>query len=288
MDTLSSTDSYLNMVLSLPGLSPLTVLSIFFLTVARLLPILVLAPFLGAKNVPMIIRMMFALALVAIFLPQNLLSVHREISYGITFVALILKELLIGAVLGFLAAAPFYFAQMAGSLIDHQRGSSALQVTDPTTQTQTGDIGILYNYVLIVMFFLMKGPFLFFDGLASSYALIPVDGLISPYFFHSQVPIWQKFFKILQLMFNLSIQLAAPALVGILVTDMFLGIANRLAPQVQIVFLGISLKSWVGIALLTAAWGLIIQVMTKEGMNWFKTINQTIFEFGHTFVLKNG
>lgn len=275
------------MVLSLPHLAPITVLSVFFLTLARILPSLVLAPFLGAKNVPMPIRMMFGVALVAIFLPQNLLKVHQEIPYGMAFIGFAIKELLIGFIIGFMAAAPFFFAQMAGSLIDHQRGSSALQVTDPTTQTQTGDLGILYNYVLIVMFFLMGGPFLFFDGLATSYQVIPVDGLLNTAIFNAQIPFWKQVFKALQLMFNLAVQLGAPALVGILVTDMFLGIANRLAPQVQIVFLGISLKSWVGIALLTAAWGLIIQVMTKEGLQWFKSLNQMIQQVGQTYLLKS-
>lgn len=85
-------------------------------------------------------------------------------------------------------------------------------------------------------------------------------------------------------MMNLSIQLAAPALIGILLTDMFLGIANRLAPQVQIVFLGISLKSWVGIALLTAAWALIIKVMGKEAIAWMKSVNQLIQQIGHYFI----
>src|SRR3989344_3951355 len=179
MDSLSATSDYLSLLLSLPNLEPITVLSIFFLTIARILPIMTLAPFLGAKNVPMTIRMMFSIALVAIFLPQNLLLAHQQIPYGMIFIGYLLKELLIGAVLGFFATVPFFIAQMAGSLIDHQRGSSALQVNDPTTQSQTGPIGILYNYLLIGLFFALDGPFLFFDGLASSYQMIPVDGFLN-------------------------------------------------------------------------------------------------------------
>ena len=73
-----------------------------------------------------------------------------------------------------------------------------------------------------------------------------------------------------------AIQLSAPALIGIFVSDMFLGIANRLAPQVQIVFLGISLKSWVGIALMTVAWTLVIKVIGKESIEWVKLIQTLI------------
>ena len=269
-------DSYIPLLLSTPGLDPTTVLSIFFLTMARLLPILAIAPFLGSQNVPMKIRVMFGVALTAIFLPQNLMNTHENIPFAMPFVGLCLKELLIGISLGFLSSVPFFVAQMSGSLIDFQRGASSLQVTDPTTKSQTGAVGILYNYVLIAMFFSLGGPFYFFSGIATSYEIIPVGSLLSPLFFDQNNPFWTLVFKCLANMFTLCIQLAAPSLIAILLMDMFLGIANRLAPQVQIVFLGIPLKSWVGLALLTAAWSLIIQVMSKEAIDWFKNLNHIL------------
>lgn len=271
METFNALDAYLMQLLSLPGLEPITILSVFFLTLARLLPVLVLTPFLGAQNVPGTIRMMFGVALTSIFLPQNLMHIHENIPPNMFFIGLFLKELLIGTVLGFLATLPFLIAQMAGSLIDFQRGASSLQVTDPTTKTQTGAIGILYNYVLIAIFFSLGGPFYFFNGIATSYEVIPVDGVLSQAFFDMNTPFWKLIFGLGQQAFNLCIQLSAPSLIGILLMDMFLGIANRMAPQVQIVFLGIPIKSWVGIALLAAAWTLIIQFMGKETIQWFKT-----------------
>lgn len=286
MDTISATDTYLSLLLSLPHLQPATVLSLFFLTLARLLPIMSLAPFLGAKNVPMTIRMMFSISLVALFLPQNLMVAHGELPFNLTYIGYLTKELLIGTILGFLASVPFFIAQMAGSLIDHQRGASALQITDPTTQTQTGSIGMLYNFVLIALFFSLNGPFLFFEGVANSYQLIPVDGLINPAFFSIKISFGKQLMGLLQHMMNLCIQLSAPALIGILLTDMFLGIANRLAPQVQIVFLGIALKSWVGIALLTAAWVLIVKVMGQESIHWTKSINTLIQQIGVNYSIK--
>jgi type III secretion protein T len=209
-----------------------------------------------------------------------------DLPFNLVYIGYLTKEILIGAILGFLAAVPFYIAQMAGSLIDHQRGSSSLQVTDPSTQSQTSSIGLLYNYVLIALFFSLNGPFLFLDGLASSYELIPVDGLISPTLFNLKTTFWNQIFHLFATVMNLAIQLSAPALIGILLTDMFLGIANRLAPQVQIVFLGISLKSWVGIALLAAAWALIIKVMGQETLSWIKSLNQMIKQIGHYYMTK--
>ncbi len=286
MDSLAATDSYLTLLLALPGLQPATAMSLFFLTLGRILPIIALAPFLGSRNIPAAIRMMFGIALVAIFLPQNLFAAKGELPFNTTFIFLLTKELIIGFVIGFFAAIPFYIAQMAGGLIDHQRGSAALQVTDPTTQTQTGPIGQLYNYMLIALFFSLGGPFIFLDGVATSYQLIPVDSLLSPTLFTWNTALAKTIINLFSTVMNLSIQLSAPALIGILLTDMFLGIANRLAPQVQIVFLGISLKSWVGIALLTAAWALIVRVMGMEAIAWIKSINQLIQLVGNYFVAK--
>jgi type III secretion protein T len=272
------------MLLSLPNLQPLTVLAIFFLTLGRLLPIVSLAPFLGSSNVKGPMRIGFGLALVAIFLPQNLLLVTHEIPFSWAFLGYFIKELTVGFGLGFLATVPFLIAQMAGSLIDFQRGAASLQVTDPTTQSQTGPIGILFNFVLIALFFFMDGPFIYLNAVADSYKLIPVDGVLSASIMNAQNPLWIQIYGLIAMMMKICTQLAAPALIGILLTDLFLGIANRLAPQVQIVFLGIALKSWVGLALMTAAWGLILQVMSQEAVGWFRALNVLIQQIGHAYV----
>ena len=260
-----------------PIIPPIDLLTMFLLTFARLVPITVFAPFLGAKVVPAPVRIMFCIALAALFFPGNLLLVKGSISSEL-FTWMMLKELLIGTVLGFLITIPFYIATISGTLIDQQRGASSLQVTDPSTQIQSSPIGILYNYLLIALFFILGGPFLFFNGVADSYTLIPVDQFISPIFFKTYNPFWTQTIELLQIVMSLAIQLAAPALIAILFTDLFLGIANRLAPQVQIVFLGMSLKSWVAFLILCASWALILQVLGKESLLWVETITKLFYQ----------
>ncbi len=267
--TSSATDTYLSMFMAMPSLSPLSLLAVFLFTFARIIPIVVIAPFFGQKNVPNPVRVMLSMSLALLFFPSNLLAVPNAISSDL-FIGLLIKELLMGFVLGFFVLVPFLVVQMAGTMIDHQRGSSSLQVSDPTTQSQTSPIGVLYNYILIILFFSLNGPFIFFDGLARSYELLPVDRFIPAIFFRANNPFWKESVQLLQAMMTLAVQFAAPALIGILLTDLFLGIANRLAPQVQIVFLGMSLKSWVGLALIAAGWALLWQVMEKECLIWLR------------------
>ncbi len=275
-DSASLTDSYLTLLLSFPHLSANTVLALILLTLMRLIPIMVLAPFFGAKTVPGTVRIMFSVALAAILIPKVLMNAKADLQFTWLFVGCSVKELFLGFILGFFASIPFYIAQSSGALIDHIRGSSSLQVTDPTTQSQTATIGVFYNLILIAVFFLMNGPFLFLNALTQSFQLIPVDSFIASGFFSLKLPLWKTVITLLNHILSLAIQLGAPSLVGILMAEMFLGIANRLAPQVQIVFLGIPLKSWVGIAFLFLAWHFILQQLGKESVNWIRTIEKIL------------
>jgi type III secretion protein T len=273
---LLSTDSYFNMLFKYASTDPMTLLAVFFLILARILPIMILAPFFGAKNSPAPARMLFSVCIVAIMLPGVIIPLKENISLNTLFIGYALKELLVGAILGFLVTIPFYTAQAAGNLIDNIRGSASLQVTDPTTQSQTGPVGIFYNYILIVVFFAVGGPFYFINALATSFQLIPINDVLNPAFFNMNAPFWKMIVTLMTHILSLAIQLGAPSLIGILMGEMFLGIANRLAPQVQIVFLGISLKSFIGLGLLAAAWFLILKQLGKESIIWLKVIYQTI------------
>lgn len=253
----------------------------FLLGLMRMAPIIALVPFLGAKIIPMTARIGFAVVLTIMFLPtlvfySNTIHAQQTVLLSPVFLGLSLKELLIGFFIGMLATVPFFIAQSSGIFIDYMRGSSMLMAQDPTTQTQVSPIGIMYNYFLIDLFFRLNGPYLFFDAISESFRLIPVDGYISQSFLHPHNPFWKTSFDVLNIIFSMAIQLAAPAIVAILMAEMFLGIANRLAPQVQIAFLGMSLKSLLGLTLLWAGWFFIIRQMGTMSIDWMKKITELL------------
>lgn len=274
------TSDYLNFLLSQPGMTPIGLFSLFFLALFRIAPIVAIPPFLGGK-LPGGVKIGLAIALTVIFLPQVMaFSTTKEYAFNLDYIGYGLKELLMGAIIAFFAAVPFYIAQGAGSLIDFMRGSSSLQVPDPTMQTQTSSIGVLFNYVLVVVFFQIGGPFYFLDAVSESFRILPIDKVIPKAFFNLNLPFWKAVIGLMTRIFAISVQLAAPSIVSILMAEMFLGIANRLAPQVQIVFLGMSLKSLLGLGLLWAGWFFILQQMGKQSLLWIKNIDDILRSFG--------
>ncbi len=276
--TVSCTDSYFTLLGNLSSMNEISLLSYFFLTIMRIIPSMVLAPFFGAKTLPAPIRIMFSISITVIILPFALIHSTRLLSFDLVFVGLALKEWLLGFIIAFLITIPFYVAQAAGNFIEHIRGSSSLQVTDPTTSSQTTPIGMLYNYVLIFIFFSIGGPILYIEALAQSFMFIPITELFNTNFFLLEMPFWKKMISVVHYVVSLALQLGAPSIIGVLMVEMFLGIANRLAPQVQIVFLGMPLKSWVGLAMLALAWFFITKELSKESLNWIQEINKLLIK----------
>lgn len=254
-------------------------LSLMFLFMGRMLPIIALVPFFGGRVLPRPVKVTFALSLFAIFLPQLMLETKTPLNFNFTLVLFLIKEIFVGLLIGFFLNIPFVIVQSTGILIDHQRGGSSLMVNDPTMQNQSSPLGTIFNYVLIFLFFRMDGPFLVLDIISQSYTILPPDKMFNTGIFSNTSQIVQYTTRILGNVMILSTQLAAPALIMILMTDFFLGIANRLAPQVQITFLGMPLKSLLALMIVFFGWTLFTHEIVEMGQRSLKYIALLIQQF---------
>jgi type III secretion protein T len=225
---------YLLYYFNIPDLSPMALLEIFLLTLLRIAPIIGLAPFLGGKITPVSTRIGTALIFTFIFLPFVLMHCpHAQIGINVRFIFLATKELFLGTLMGYVISIPFLIAQNSGIVIDYMRGASSMQAQDPTLQSQSSSIGNLLNYLMIVLFFQIEGPFIFFDAFIKSLEIFPPNTFFKATFFSTDGNVWKSLLPILHQVMAISLQLAAPTLLACLMAEVFLGIANRLAPQVR-------------------------------------------------------
>jgi len=258
---------------------PTAALTLLFLFFGRILPIIALSPFFGARILPHPVKITFAITLFIIFIPHLLLVTKTPLSFNMFSILLLMKEIFIGFILGFIMSFPFVIVQSAGILIDHQRGGASLMINDPTIQNQSSPLGTLFNMVLIFIFFLIDGPFLFIDAIITSYEVIPPDRFINPVFFERTSSFWDMQIELLNTAMKVAVRLASPALLAILMTDVFLGIANRLAQQVQITFLGLPLKSLLGLTVVCIGWKLFTEQMVHESYYWLHAVEKVLLMF---------
>jgi type III secretory pathway component EscT len=268
---------FLNSVISTQA--PSSSLTLFFLFLGRILPIIALAPFFGARVLPHPVKVVFAMCLFAIFMPKLFAMISLPLNFDVRALFLLMKEIFIGFAIGYLISLPFIIVQTTGIIIDHQRGGASLLVNDPTIQNQSSPLGTLFNQVLIFLFYILDAPFLVLDLLITSYDVIPPDQFLNPLFFQKGTDFWTMQVSILNKVMVLGIQLATPAILIMLMTDLFLGIANRLAPQVQITFLGMALKSLLGLAIVCIGWSLFVDEIARSVFYWVNAISNMLNMF---------
>ncbi|MBQ8498941.1 EscT/YscT/HrcT family type III secretion system export apparatus protein [Chlamydia sp.] len=253
--------------------------TVFLLLFARVLSMLAIIPFLGAKLFPSPIKIGISLSWIALIFPQVIQDtsiVHYQ-DLDIFYILLI-KEILIGFLIGFLFSFPFYAAQSAGSFITNQQGIQGLEgATSLVSIEQTSPHGIFYHYFVTMVFWLAGGHRIVLSVLLQSLEIIPLHAVFPEEMMSLRAPMWVAILKLCQLCLIMTIQLSAPAAVVMLMSDLFLGIINRMAPQVQVIYLLSALKAFMGLLFLTLAWWFIVKQIDYFTLAWFKEIPVMLF-----------
>lgn len=274
---LDNQDNYLFFFInSSLALNPLGGIALLVLFLGRIFPIIAQSPFLGSRVLPHPVKVCFAICLFTIFLPHLLQVTTTPLTFNFMLLFLLVKELFVGIILGFIISLPFTIVQNSGIIIDHQRGGASLMVNDPTVQNQSSPLGTLFNMVLIYIFFMVEGPFIYIDSLLDSFTALPPDKMLPSSFFTPDTPFWTILVGCFNKVMVMSIQLATPALLAILMTDFFLGIANRLAPQVQITFLGMPLKSLLALIVICLGWKQLTGQFSRDAFYWLNSVQDVV------------
>ncbi|MDR0740323.1 MAG: type III secretion system export apparatus subunit SctT [Puniceicoccales bacterium] len=155
----------------------------------------------------------------------------------------ICKEVIIGAMLGYLSGFIFYVTDSVGFIIDIQRGSSQAMTFDPIAGSQTSLLGSFLTQMIATLFFTMGG-FLFFLGVIyKTYVVWPVFTFFPS--FNVNFPAFMMSFadEIMEAVFCFS----APILIVLFLAEFGLGMISRFAPQLNVFFMAMPVKSWLSV-----------------------------------------
>jgi flagellar biosynthesis protein FliR len=173
------------------------------------------------------------------------------------FVGMIAKEVFVGFTLGFVASLVFEAVQVAGRLADLQRGSSMGELFAPQLQEKVSELG-QFKLQLAIVIFLTTGAHRFFiSALVRSFLFIPV--LKFPHIENGWTPAAQFLTLMTGSVLSIGVQLAVPIIITLLLTDLFFGFINRVAPQVNVFFLSMPVKMWIGIFVLAVMMPYLIE-----------------------------
>ncbi|MFM9272154.1 type III secretion system export apparatus subunit SctT [Halomonas elongata] len=156
-----------------------------------------------------------------------------------TIAGLLLKELLIGVLLGMVFGIPFWAAEVAGEVVDLQRASTMGQLLDPAGSTQSGVTSTLLVVMLVALFFGSGGFLVLLDGFYSSYSLWPVDAFMPALETRTALAM----LGFLDQVMRVGVLMVAPLIIAMLVADLMLAYLARMAPNLNMFILSLPIKN---------------------------------------------
>jgi flagellar biosynthesis protein FliR len=243
---------------------------LFFLALTRILAMVVQLPMLGGQSIPNQVKLGLGVLLTAIMLPwQHPLSPDAAAIPTFAFAIQIAQELLIGLLAGFAATLTFATLQIAGELMGLGSGFSSSRVINPTLGQGGGALDQLFVMVAMLLFLVLNGHQIFLMGLQRSFSVIPLGTNLPG------IPLERVVYLFAQTV-SVGIQLALPVMGALLLTDLTLGLLAKVAPQVQVFFLGLPIKIGVSLFVLMLAFEAFFPTLSdlfsKIGVNMLKLL----------------
>ena len=146
-----------------------------------------------------------------------------------------------GFVIGFASGLLFWGAEMGGRFLDNTRGTTSANVMIPQIRVQSSLLGDFYYQFFVVLYVFLGGHNWFLSAVFDSYRVIP------PLEMNIHLgALGNNLITASAGMFGLMLKIIAPALIVLMLLDILLGVANRMAPQLDVFFISLSLKATLG------------------------------------------
>jgi flagellar biosynthesis protein FliR len=222
------------------------VLPSFLLIFCRITAFLVVSPIFSFRNIPNTFKV--GLAVFLSILVYTVVAPGQGYALNAPYVLLIMKELMIGLLLGFTAYLFFIVVQVAGAFLDMQIGFGIVNVIDPMTGSQSPVLGNFKFFIAMLVFLGLNGHHYLLLALMNSYDWVPIDSALFTRIHEGAVSSFliDGFAR----MFYLAFQMAAPLVVALFLVDVALGILARTVPQFNVFVVGLPIKITVGFLVL--------------------------------------
>ncbi|MGI9228466.1 MAG: type III secretion system export apparatus subunit SctT [Gammaproteobacteria bacterium] len=227
----------------------------FVLGVSRVVGAMTGLTFLGAAVLGgQMIRSYMAIGFSAVVLPVVYQGIQVSEPNAMLAIGISVKEFLLGILIATPVMVVVWGAQAVGAFIDNQRGLTMASSMDPLVGAQSSPLAQLMTLTLVTVFF-VAGLFTGFLGfLYKSYELWPIMTFF---------PVLDKaLFDLLVMHFlqivKLAVLLGGPIVIAMFLSEFGLGLISRFAPQLNVFFLSMSVKSGVASAMLVVLWGMLV------------------------------
>ncbi|HTY57831.1 MAG TPA: flagellar biosynthetic protein FliR [Bacteroidota bacterium] len=227
------------------------------LVFVRVTSLLVLAPGFGNRVVPPTVKIALGVFLAIVLYPV-VAAAHPDVDLRLgSLIVLALKESAVGLAIGFASGLVFEGVRVAGDLMGFDLGLSLAQLYDPENGTTNNVVAQLLTMTALMIFFIMDGHHFVLEALYVSYSAVPLGA------FHMSAPLLDGVVTLTGMTLAVGVKLAAPVIVTSFLLNIGMAVLARVAPQMNVFFIAVSVKTGAGVFVLMASAPMVIAVFRK-------------------------
>lgn len=221
-------------------------LVLFVVILVRLGGMLTTAPLINGFSIPMQIKIWFMALVAFIIFPMVLAKSGFQLPNSIPALTLILiKEFVIGYIIGFTANLVFIGTEVASDLVSMQIGLTSAQAMNPVTGDTSPVLGQSYTVLAGLIFIGLSGYNWIITAVYKSFQILPpsYDIRLGGTITHNIIYLTSQIFEI-------GLGIALPIFSVLLITDVLLGFVSKMMPQMNIFMVSLPVKISLGLILL--------------------------------------
>jgi flagellar biosynthetic protein FliR len=249
-------------------------LQIFLLLIVRASGLFLTAPIFGHQLFPVQMKVGLILLLAVVTMPTMPTVTIPPAESLLELGAIVLRELMVGLLAGFVFRLLFRAAELAGSMAGYQVGLAISSAFDPSVGDRLGAFGRYWMLLGTLIFLAINGHHLVIRAFNDSYRMIEpgqmqVVGttaeLVIRYSAH---------------VFVLAVKIAAPVLVTLILMDVALGTVAKVMPTMNIFIVGFPLKIGMGILVVAMSLPVFSYVLQKSTDYFDRAVGELLASMG--------
>jgi flagellar biosynthetic protein FliR len=232
-------------------------LEILLLVLLRTGGFITAAPLFSSRGVPVILKVLLSVilslsiytyAFAGLALPP--MSDAILLLYGI-------REILMGLTMGYVVLIVFSAVQIAGQLVDFQIGFSLSATYNPMSGVTQALMGRFYSMTALVLIFVTDAHHHILGAFYKSFEALPLG---APFSMNIGMGWILSTFSVF---FAIAFQIAVPVILVLLMTDLVMGLVSRTVPSLNVLMLGMPMKTLVGLVFSMMALPVLIQSLMR-------------------------
>ncbi len=229
---------------------------------ARVIGLVVTAPFLKRSEIPTIAKVGFTLIFTIML---SMLLKPAAPGADVSLIYSVAINFLCGALIGFIVSCILSAIESGGDMINMQQGVSSATIMDPTTSSQVSIMGRIFSMLGLIIFIEIGGIYWTFNAFIRSFEVFPLYSSMVPL---DEIVNLPYLIKITSNVLYIGLQIASPVLIATLGQDIILGIISKTAPQVNVFQMSFLFKPCMGSAILIIVMPSILNVICDFFMSF--------------------